>query len=269
MRLSLRKCVKRLLSLVAVFVFAAGLVIGGSFEAKAETLPFEVVTKVTVDGRTFYTRLDKGYEYSNESGSICFDCHELVMKVGAQKTVIDTCVAGDFIVNHRVLYYTKLGDENTIYKYDMKTGEKKEILSGEKLMVYGRNGAFLYYGVVKTNNEEDGLSVNMYAYNMMTDTKRSLGANMQSIDFCRNRMLLVKHGAEDENKPVYLFEKNGQRVDRLCDAVRVCFKDRYVYCVVAGEKGDRVKVVRYTMDGTEEKTVVKWTKDWSKADPYK
>lgn len=103
---------------------------------------------------------------------------KIIMKKNGEEIIIADNANAAFITNGKVLYYSKHGTmidkefyrfQNTIYRYNIKSGKHTKIITGVDYTVCNCNGKYLYYG---TDNGGEG--IDLYAINLKTKKKRHM-----------------------------------------------------------------------------------------------
>lgn len=242
----------------------------GTELTEAATTSFERVNTITVGNEAYSTVWVRDEMY--EKQKIEYSVYNFVVTKNGKETIIEQEVLDCFITDKKVIYYTKIGNsKNTIYKYNLKSGKKKKILLAKKVGVFGCSGRYLYYGKYNMGYNRSGMYANMHTCRLKDKKKIHMVNNIGSVKYHKKYVLLEGGASDVSNTPIYLFKENGKKVKKLTRALNSRFKGKKIYCTICKYDNDYqmyYKVISFSLNGKNKKTVVKWTKDYSKIQQY-
>ena len=243
----------------------------GVKEVKAASDSYICTSNIKIGEVEYVTKYVYEKIYQNQD-NMYYDVCNLVQCENGKTMIIEKNVLAKFVSNGKLIYYSKIQEKtNVIYKYDLRTKKKEKILSGKKVGVLGCSGKYLYYGKYNLGYHNSGMYADVYSCQLKNKKKMHMAENIGWVKYYKGRVLLLGGKSDVSNSNVFLCKENGKKIRKLSESFGCVFKSKKIYCMICrynGNYGTEFKVVRYSLDGKKEKTVVKWTKDNSRIQKY-
>lgn len=218
---------------------------------------FGTGTSPQVGGATFVA-------YTYQSGNTY--PAKIVMKKNGKESIIADNTDAAFVTNGKVLYYSKyekMIDEelyrfqNTIYRYNIKSGKHTKIVTGADYTVCNCSGKYLYYG---TNNGPDG--VDLYAINLKTKKKRHMADGVGRVRISGKRVITDTCTGDEANLPIHSFKLDGSGKKKIADGMVMSVRNgKVIYYVCSEKKPGEHKVYQCTTEGKNKKALTGWVTD--------
>lgn len=188
------------------------------------------------------------------------------MKKNGKESIIADNANAEFITNGKVLYYSKHEKmidkelyrfQNTIYRYNIKSGKHTKIITGVDYTVCNCSGKYLYYG---TDNGPDG--VDLYAINLKTKKKRHMVDGVGIVRMSGKRVITDTNTGDAANFPIHSFKFDGSGKKKIADGMLMSARNGKVIYYVCNEKilGE-YKVYQCTAKGKNKKALSGWVTD--------
>lgn len=243
---------------------------GRNLEVNAASNPYVHRDSITVGKVKYETKYIKDKKYKKQDMN--YSIYNLIQRKNGKEKIIEKNIIGKFVSDKKVIYYSKIeSKKNVIYKYNLKTKKKRKILSESKIDVFQCSGKYLYIGKLNNGYNDIGTYADIYSYKLKDKKKTHMAKDIGVVKYYKGRVLLLGGKSDVSNSAVYLCKENGKKIKRLPSSLETGFKTKKIYCTIG--KIDKnyelmYKVVRYSMNGKKEKTVVKWTKNADKIEKY-
>lgn len=282
-----------------------GLVASGVKAVQSAKSTQATVKKATTGTTDGFVSFGYGDSQARKAGGAVFQqrrsgngtsiCDIVMTKGGVKRTLVQDADYG-MATNGKYLFFSlstyaagtyydrSRTTASTIYRMNLKTGEKTAVVSGASLMVSAATNARLYYSVIGT-----GGSAKLYAYTLKTGARKAMSlGNRTGIYFlhveCAKGRVIVQPGS---STPIYSFKQNGAKRKKIVKSssgssaksvsansfsIRkgrvyyTLFKGYYNYS--KGQYVARYKAMKCSVLGEGKKTVVKWTANQGRAYKY-
>ncbi|MDO5155475.1 MAG: hypothetical protein Q4D51_05875 [Eubacteriales bacterium] len=186
--------------------------------------------------------------------------YKIVMKKNGKNKVIAKNTTCAFATDGKTLYYVACGKkvddyryQNTIYKYNIKTGKKSKVVSGTDYTILGCSGTYLYCG---TDLYAGG--VDLYAVHVKTKKKVYMRDCAGSVDYIDNRIVVSTNTGAPGNYPIYSFKLNGTGKKKIADGGMIKTKGKLIYYFVIDEKNWKFKIYTCSATGKNKKAITGW-----------
>ncbi len=186
---------------------------------------------------------------------------------GVSKTLL-TKVNFAFVTNGIYLYYSKpvkkVADDNfgssynnTIYRYTIKSGKSKKLVSGVRYIPMQAIGKYLYYG---QENYADG--VDLYCINVNTKKKTHMVDVVGGVLIGSTRVVTSTNSGDVGNYPIYSFNFDGTARKKITDGILVNLKGKTVtfakYKYDSKTHKDSFRLYTCTVTAKKKKAITKW-----------
>ncbi|BBF43038.1 hypothetical protein lbkm_1724 [Lachnospiraceae bacterium KM106-2] len=184
----------------------------------------------------FYQKIgntEKAQKFKNRTFVSCYvnkKGYQLLISQRGKKQIFITSMEKYMYTNGRYLVYAtdfeaRGKETNIVYRMDMNTGRKTQLMKGTKLTVRGAYGNYIYYGT-----DQDTQGIDMYAYDLKKKTSRHMVAGSEEVKAVTDQMVVVTHHANDvDNYMAYRFKPNGTAKKKLFKAQEIYVKNGFIY----------------------------------------
>lgn len=190
------------------------------------------------------------------------DKYEIVMKKNGITKIIAKNTTCDFTTNGKLVYYCKIKKKinsyetkNCIYKYDIKTGKKRKILSGRQYTVRGCSGRYLYCGI-----DEVADGIKLYSYDLKQKKKKYMISIVGSVAVYGNYVVTSTLSGDAGNSPINCFKLNGTGKKKICDGSFLKAEKGKLYYYVVRESDWKNKIYTCSFNGKNKKAITGWIK---------
>jgi len=211
---------KRIVALIVMCMVILGGIVLGDYSkvevvAKESTANYKCYVfgqaGIKIGKATYKAKMD-------EEGTIRI----IQKKKGKIKKLIKNITCGTFLTNGQYIYYVSgkqnyySGNEkNKIYKYDIKSGKKKRILTVDKqyeIELIARKGRYIYYG------KRQEATLILYLYDLKKHKKKRIRfGDYSEIVVKGNRIYIYPIRIDDSVYYVDIYSLDGRKIGKIRD----------------------------------------------------